>query len=831
MTHFYTAVQQIGNAIWAVEFIDGVRQVNSYNFQPTLYTVSKDKTDYITLEKQYAKPIQFDSIYAAKDWVKNRKDVSNLSFHGNTNYVTQFILEKYGQEIDYDLELINVGKFDIETDSENGFPDMETADQAITSIAYVDNEKIYHVWGLKEYSIEDSILEYPLKENIRYYHCKSEVELLTSFINMWKNNPPDIITGWYIRLFDLPYLIRRIERVLGANKSKVLSPFRYVRQKNIKLLNREHIAYDIGGIAQLDYMDLFRKFGYTYGTQESYKLDHIAHVILGERKISYEEYGNLAKLYRENHQLFIDYNIKDTALIERMDEKLQFISIAAAIAYKAGSNFDETFGTVGIWESILYRELLKKNIVVPNPEVSQSPGIPGAFVKDPVVGLSKWVCSFDVNSLYPNLIVQYNMSPETIINKIESHYNVEDLVAEKLPNNTEDCIAANGVHFSKEQQGIIPQIIEKLYQERVDTKTEMIELKKLGRQDDQNKIGQLESKQMATKIMLNSLYGAMGNAYFTYFDLRIASAVTTSGQLTIKWAEKAINNYMNKVLKTNNKDYVIAIDTDSCYITFDELVKQTCQGKSDEQIVQYLDKVCKQAIEPVLEKEFEHLHQYMGSYKNRIVMKREAIASAGIWTAKKRYVLNIHNNEGVTYNPPKLKIMGIEAVKSSTPAVCREKMKEAFKIAISGSEEEMQEFIKTFREQFSTLSPDEVSFPRGVSDVVSKAGNDVTLYMKGTPIHVRGAILYNHYLKKKGLDSKYELISSGDKVKFTYLKLPNPIHENVIAFPGFLPKELGLEAYIDYDLQYQKTFVEPLSAILTSIKWSPVKINTIDQFF
>ena len=297
---------------------------------------------------------------------------------------------------------------------------------------------------------------------------------------------------------------------------------------------------------------------------------------------------------------------------------------------------------------------------------------------------------------------------------------------------------------------------------------------------------------------MNSLYGALGNRWFRYFDQRVAESVTLAGQLSILWAEKAINEEMNRILDTD-KDYVIAIDTDSLYINMSSLVSKTTPKNP----VKFLDEICSVTFEKVLEKSYEKLAFYTGAYENRMEMGREVIADKGIWVAKKRYILNVHNNEGVQYKEPKLKLMGIEAVKSSTPQVVRDKFKDVFRIIVSGSESETQSFIKNFRKDFKSLPAEDVSFPRGTNDL-GKWRDAKTIYGKGTPIHVRGALLYNHHLKKQGLTKQYELVKNGEKIKFCYLKCPNPINENIISYPTNLPREMNLNKYVDYDKMFDK---------------------------
>jgi DNA polymerase elongation subunit (family B) len=357
------------------------------------------------------------------------------------------------------------------------------------------------------------------------------------------------------------------------------------------------------------------------------------------------------------------------------------------------------------------------------------------------------------------------------------------------------------------------------------------ELKKL-RQNCIKNISKYTNNQMARKIQINSLYGAIGNQYFRYYKLANAEAITMSGQVSIRWIEGKMNSYLNKILKTNDVDYVIASDTDSIYLNMGPFVETVYKGrkKTTEEIVGFLDKVCEVEFEKYIESSYQELADYVNAYDQKMQMKRENIADRGIWTAKKRYILNVWDSEGVRYDEPKLKIMGLEAVKSSTPAPCRQKIKDALKLVMTKTEDEMISFIDNFRKAFNQLPPEEISFPRSINDV-DKHKSSSTLYCKGTPIHARGAILYNHLIKEKKLDKKYAKIQNGEKIKFCYLKLPNPIRENVISYIQEFPKEFGLDKYIDYDLQFSKAFLEPMKVILDAINWRVEKTVNLESFF
>jgi len=328
----------------------------------------------------------------------------------------------------------------------------------------------------------------------------------------------------------------------------------------------------------------------------------------------------------------------------------------------------------------------------------------------------------------------------------------------------------------------------------------------------------------------NSAYGALGSQYFRFYDLRMALGVTTSGQLSIRWIENKLNEYMNSILKTNS-DYVIASDTDSIYLKLGPLVDSVIKDKSDlDKVIQFMDRVCEQKIQPFIDKSYQELADYVHAYDQKMQMKREALSNKGIWTAKKRYILNVFNNEGVQYAEPKLKVMGLEMVKSSTPSVIRNKMKELIKLMVTGTEEDVISFIENFREEFNKLPPEDISFPRGLNGLNTYSEKDGN-YKKGTPIHVKGAIIYNHLLKTHNLTKKYPLIQEGEKVKFTYLKVPNPFKDMVISFPTRLPVELKMNEYIDYDTQFEKAFLEPIRVILNCMGWKTEKTSSLEEFF
>ena len=831
---FYTCVNRYGNNMLYRGYDDQGKAVKArMPFEPTMYLVSQKATgEWKTLHGQPVEPIKLESMSEANDFVKKYKDIDNFQVHGNSNFTAQFLNHKHPGKIDYDSKLINVGNIDIEVQSDDGFPEPDQAKYPVTAICYKSSQlNTYYVWGTGDYDVSKTELELDGAE-VLYVKCAGETDLMLKFLNYWMHNCPDIITGWNIRLFDIPYLIKRTENILGKETVKKFSPFGITKYRQIAIKGRDMDAYEIYGVQQVDYYDLFTKFGFTYGTQASYSLDHIASTVLGEKKLSYAEHGSLFGLYKSNHQKFIDYNIKDVQLVDKIDKQTGLMDLALVIAYKGGVNYADTFGTTGIWDSIIYRYLSARNIAVPPSVAKRKDSYPGGYVKEPRVGMTEWVTSFDLNSLYPNLIVQYNMSPETLLNGGGDftiggvdHYLNNELTEDARAMDV--AVAANGSMYRKDKRGILPDIIIGLYNERKVVKTDMLKLKQDYEKDKtadlDREINRLDNTQQAVKILLNSLYGALGNNYFRYFDLRIAEGITLSGQLSIKWAEKAMNEFLNKMLKTDD-DYVIAMDTDSLYVDMSPLVKAV----NPKDPVKFIDKACEEKIVPILAKSYDAMFERMNAYDSRMVMAREAIADKGIWTAKKRYILNVFNNEGVQYAEPKLKIMGIEAVKSSTPQIVRDKFKKAYSLMLNSTEADLQKFVADFYEEFKSLPPEDVSFPRGVSDIV-KWKDQHTIYKKGTPIHVRGALLYNKQVEK--LNLSIEGIKNGTKVKFCYLKMPNPLMENVISFNPFLPKEFGIHEHIDYEMQFNKTFKDPLKLVSDAINWELEHINSLEDFF
>ena len=814
---FYTNIVRWGNNLLLREIVNGERVNTRVKYSPTLYAPVLKQTSHKTLDGKYVTPIKHETMKDAKEWIEQRKDQPHMVY-GNTLYAYSYLSEEYPDRVNWNMDNILLITLDIEVECENGFPNVEQAIEPLISITIKNHQnKRIMVWGIGGFKTD--------RGDVGYVQCQDEKELIQEFLTFWEKNQPDIITGWNTEFFDIPYLYNRIRKVFDEDEVKRLSPWKSVTSRSVYTMGRSHQIVEIQGVAHLDYFDLYRKF--TYTNRESYRLDHIAFVELGERKEG-NPFETFKDWYTRDYQSFIEYNITDVELVDKLEDKMKLIELCLTMAYEAKVNYMDVLGTTKYWDILIYNYLRKKNIVIPqkvNKEKSEK--YEGAYVKEPIVGMHNWVMSFDLNSLYPHLIMQYNISPETLVaDKAVKDMSVDKLLERKVDTSIlkDATLTPNGALFKTNKKGFLPELMENMYNDRVTYKKKMLEAKQEYENTKDKKllkdISRYNNIQMAKKISLNSAYGAIGNAYFRYYNLLVAEAITTSGQLSIRWIESTLNEYLNKILDTDKQDYVLASDTDSVYITFDGLVNKVFKDRKETtKIIDFLDTIATEKIEPFIDRSYSELASYVNAYSNKMSMKREVIANKGLWTAKKRYILNAYDVEGVRYKEPQLKIMGLEAVKSSTPAPCREKIKEALKIIMSGDEKMLNTFIQDFRKEFMNMAPEQIAYPRSVNGL-SKWTDSSNLFAKGAPIHVKGAILYNHLIKRHKLGNKYPNIMEGDKIKFLHLKTPNVYQSTAITFSTRLPKELDFYSIIDYDVQYEKSFVEPLKFITDKILWN-----------
>jgi DNA polymerase elongation subunit (family B) len=812
--------------------VRGIKNGKDYkqrmDFMPTHYSLTNEKSPYKNLQGQNLKPFTLDNIFDARRFRKEMTEMRS-PVYGLERYHYQYIGQEYPKDIEWSKDLIKIFTVDIETTCEAGFPDVENPQETIICLTVKNqSNKQIITWGIGEYKND--------RPDVTYVYCKHEKELIFQFMKFWIKNYPDVVTGWNCKFFDMPYLMNRIKAIAGSEVANKMSPWNIAEAKEVRTQGRVQTVYDIKGVAVLDYLDLYKWFIPT--RQESYKLDFIGELELKQPK-NENPYGTFKEFYEKDFQKFVDYNIQDVEIVDKLEDKLGLIDLSLTVAYESKVNYDDIFSQVRVWDTLIANYLMERKICVPpREEHTKDSKYEGAYVKDPIPGQHKWMVSFDINSLYPHILIQYNISPEKLYGSHDTIPGVEKMLHKKLDldflKENDLTMTPNGAMFKRDSQGFLSEMMEKMYKERVIYKKRMIkakiEFEKTGDVTLKREIARCHNIQWARKIALNSAYGAVGNQYFRYYDVRQAAGITTAGQFIIRFVENHMNKYLNKILKTDNKDYVVASDTDSIYVRLDKLVEATCQGKTDDQIVDFLNKVCEQKFEPEIEKWFTELADYSNAFKNAMVMKREVIANKGIWIAKKRYMLNVLDEEGVRLANPKLKLMGIEAVKSSTPQVCRGKIKEAITVIMGKEEHDLHKHISDFRKEFMKLPAEAVSFPRSCNNL-RKYRDASNIFVKGTPIHVKGALIYNHKIEELGLQNKYPLVQEGDKIKFIKLIPANPFKFDVISYVTTLPEEFKLQEYVDYNMMFDKTFLDPMRFILDAINWKAEPTANLEAFF
>lgn len=843
-----------------------IKYVKVPNYKPILFTSGNGQPSNFTelLTKKSLVAVQFDSIRDANDAIRESRD-SGETLYGNRNFKYAFLHSQFkNMETAYDPKLVRGFFLDIECPSENGFPDPAKAEWPINLMGIYDTfTKKYHIWGLNKYDINkyaDKLLESGVRvDEIIYHEFIDEVILLSHMLKWWNNNCPAYVTGWNTSGFDNPYLCHRLQK-MGLDIGK-LSPWGVTTIRESDYLGKTIFIVKILGVADLDYMKVYKDN--RFKTQESYKLDHIAHVELGRKKVDYSEVASdLRTLHKKDWDLYATYNVMDCALVKQLDDKLGYINITLAVAYNAGINLDDVKSPVATWENILYRELIDKNIVLPPKSNNQKVNFEGGYVKSPQKGKHKWVCSFDLNSLYPHIIMGSNISPETITPVVVPEANVDNILL-GIETGEPTCIipkgnlsvCASGNTFSNDQMGVAGLLMEKLYIERKRIKTEML----VHEQDVQNimadqlegmieKYGDLckedliaaaekqvtlkNGGQMVRKILLNSFYGALANVYFCLFDIRLAESVTKQGQLSIRWAGDWVNKELQKVF-ANKKDYIVYTDTDSIYVCLDDVVNRMgFAEKSTAETVEMLDNFCKSKMMPILNKGYDELQRHCNSRDQKMIMAREVISDNSVFCSKKHYALSVWNSEGVAFSEPYIKNIGLHVVKSSTPQIVRSAMNKTISLILNSTESDVQKYIKEFKKVFIKNKVEDISFPRGVNGMEDKYCDALGDFLSGVtvPINSRAAITYNKALKAKGLDN-YQEIVAGDKIKYVYIELPNQINTNVMGFIDMLPPEFNLHDSIDWDLMYLKVYLAPMREIINLIGWSVEPIASLESFF
>lgn len=839
---FYTTVNQDKNHILITGYDNGTKFVDRVKFSPTLFLSSKEPSIFKNIHEEFLKEKEFDTIGDARDFISTYSNIPNFKYYGMEKWVTQYISYSYPGKINYDDQIIRVLYFDIEVNTgSNKFPNVELADSPITLISFFMKKELI-AFGLVDYEVEG-------KE--KYYKFKDEESLLKAFINIWAKYGPDIISGWNSEGFDIPYLINRINRILGEEWSKKLSPFGIIRDRLVPKFKNSPLkkkVYDIVGVSHLDYLLVYRKLAPTQ--LEQYKLDFVANYELGTGKVDYKEYKTLNELYLKNPQKFVSYGLRDTKILFEMNNKLKYLELIALIAYYSKTNYEDVFKNTRIWDSLIYNYLLERHIIVDSfansdadehdlddEEIEEkNKKIAGGHVKIPIVGRYNNGASIDALSLYPHLIMTWNISPDVFHSKV--NVDIKDLLNGKNKY-LEECknlnlsLCGNGSRFKKNKQGFLARMMQEMFELRNQYKEEKKKYDKLAekeldaklKQDYKDKATFYNNYQNVIKILLNSAFGSLGNAGFRYYHSYYAEAITLSGQLTLMWVEKYINAFFNKKFGTNNIDYVTYADTDSIFISTDKLVENIEKDKRTDYVADFLDNT----LQPFNDKVLMKLKELTNSYEQKIFFKREKIYDNAIWVAKKRYILNTLDNEGTRYKEPHITISGIEAVRSNTPEKVREMLKKSFPILFNGTNDDMIDYIEKCKEEFFKLPIEEIAKPTSITGIEKYIVDGETT--KGTPIHVRASNVYNNMIDKMGLQEVYPKIEDNTKIKMVFLKLPNPTFNNVIGFDYDFPKEFNIEKYVDKETQFQKVFIDALKNIFIVIDWNTRKIQTLDEFF
>lgn len=856
---------------------NGVRNREIIAFKPELYLLNQTNSQTVDARDLNNNPLNrvpFDSIDEMNNFVEQYKNIDGFKVFGARDPLVQFVAQNYKGKIEFDANVIVGGLVDIEVASGvvvNGvyvpgpFPEPEDAKYPISMLTiYSTKTKKFHVWALEVFQKHrlGTYTHNPGHKdigelNVAYKGFDDEPAMLADMISFWQDQEFDFTSGWYYEEFDTPYLVNRIKNVLGAAFANRLSPWGVIKAKTIKNVAGDTQTYDIFGVACLDLLNLYKKHA---GIEPpNWKIDTIGDLMGVGGKIDYEDEGDLGTLYFTNFQKSVEYNIQDVNLVKKLEAKKQLFMLTFTLAYLTKSNYRDTMATVRPWTSLMYSTLHERGMETEIKSVYQGTiDIVGGFVRTVIPGKYKWVVSFDLNSLYPHCMQQYNLGTETILapNEVPQEVNDAipiDITIDGLVNKEYDLsvlskhklsMTANRQFFENDRMSVFSEITRGIYNQRAAVKKDMKKLEQelvdLPKDDIANKqrlehsIDTMNATQTALKLLMNGLYGATANRYFTeFFDVRVAEGITTSGQLSIKWIMRKLNEYLNNLLKTVDVDYIVAGDTDSVYLTFDGLVNRMFKGEEDkeenfERVTEFLDTVIKAKIEPYIDKCYDELAVYMGAYEQRMFMKRETIAPRAIWAAKKRYTMLAKDIEGVRYPEAIVKYTGLDAKRSNIPKTCRKWLVEAYKIALLKDQKTLQTFVLEKQKEYMGFPVEQISEVSGINGV-DKYSDINGFAIKGAPKHVKAALLHNRLIKEFGL-TQIRPIVSGNKILMVGLK-PNTKGMEVIAYQGKLPKEFGLHVLVDHKASFKTNFTDPLENLISHIGWTAEEVASISGFF
>lgn len=810
---------------------DGKRIETEIPFRPYLYTEKEKATDAISIFKTPLQKRLFRNSFDRRKFVDNSS--TNRIFY-NLPPEQQFLIDTFkdnNNNLSFAKHQLKIFYLDIETASFGEFPVPEKAKDPINLITIYDSiTQITHTWGLeKAYS--------PKSSNTKYYKCKDERDLILKFVDFWKTDYPDVVSGWSSAQFDLPYIINRFKRILGEDFVLQLSPVNRVTSRKLftdSSFGKETVRWYIGGISCIDYMEIYKTF--SIGERESYSLNFISEYELQEGKLAFNA-TSLAELSETDWTTFVDYNIQDVHLLVKLEEKLKYLQIVRLLAYKGCTNFESALGKVAIVTGAVAIQAHKQNYIIPTfIGKGDRESYEGGYVKEPEQGLQKGIVSFDVNSLYPNTIITLNISPETKVGKInyEDFQNKQDinifLINGKQHNLTHKqflsflkkekiSLSKAGILYNQKAKGVIPNLINEIYKERVEAKKQLQELKVQNKKDAKTlaTIEYLNTLQYTLKIYLNSIYGTFANKHSSLMDIDNAMSITMTGQNVAKAGSDIINQYALKTFGVNT-NLTIYQDTDSVYITLKPILTKanidlTVENKINNlvhEIVNNIDSYVNENILVWAEKE-------LFSIDPRYVFKREVIADVGLFLQKKRYMLHVCDEEGIATD--KFKFVGVELVRSTTPTKVKKLIERVTKTALSTQDIKTTNSVyrNTYTE-FKELLPDEIAL-RSTLNNLDKYNRGASLYkfQNATPSHVKGAIAYNLLLEEFKLVDKLEKIQTGQKVKKIYCS-KNKYGLDAIAYITELPSQFGLN--VDWDRMFNKLVTQPIERLYEAIGWT-----------
>jgi len=821
-------------------------KIFSWDKQGNRVSFTSTYNPYIMLEDRTGSDVSIFNTKLRKKTFKTQyerykflKECGTRRVFENLAPVQQFLVDAYGkynETEEFQHHPIRTMFLDIEVYSPDVFPKAELAQHPINVITVHDSiDQKFYSWGTAPYKNSNA--------DVVYKYCRSEKHLLMEFIAYFESNAPDLLTGWNSSGFDIPYIINRITNTLGEEYIKQLSPVQRVHCRTLRsgMFGKEEIRWYIDGISCVDYIDIYKRFSFV--NRESYKLNFIAELELGEKKIDYGN-TNLASLSKENWQLFVDYNIQDVNLLVKMDAKLQFVELLRMLSYMGLTTMENAMSTLStITGTAAIKARLRQQFLPTFIRQGSDEKNPGAFVAEPLEGFQKDVVSFDANSLYPNIMISLNMSPETKIGKIidkdddnvtvqhcsGSTFKLSHAKFGQFVKDEQIAISKAKVLFTQKHKGILPEIVDHYYQERVKIRKEMQLLKKGGKSDGdtKDKIVQLNAKQLCIKIFINSVYGYMGNKNAPIGDDDIAASITLTGQSVIKAARTYGRDFAQSIIGHNDfEDIAVAGDTDSAYFSVAPLLRaRNINLMEHGKVTAGAHAIIEQFNDYLNDKIKAWMKDALNSHDPRIEFKREAIIDKGLFLEKKRYVAHVVDDEGIECD--KWKYVGVDVVRTTMPKAIKPYVKKIIEtMMVSQNRKTTNDVVNEAYDVFKSLKPEELAYTSGMSDYDKFASKSRDMSMpKGTPVHVKSAHGYNTLIKKLNIENKYEVLQSGDKVRWMYIKHPNKYNMQSIAFKYYYPQEFVEAFEPDYEKMFEKIVFSVVERFYAAVKWSAHKPN------